>query len=256
MKKPQYIVSLLMMATLLLAGCTADDPLSDPLFTGGIYDNTWVYSSGDVGSGGYLYATEGVDTDGTVYAGGDITVDGSIVHRLDDGHGGYWHEYAIMALSLSPGGSGATLIITSADTLGGYGLDNATEYLYYATHIENDWDGFSNPKLILSFEINVENSGGGLADAVIIDAVCYHKSVGDFSTEVDTHSGNTVVGQATRYTLFEQEIEIDIIADSISVGDTIYIRLNLNTDGSDVNTIIINYLEFKYQTSTPAMEVN
>jgi len=176
--------------------------------------------------------------------------DHTLERELDDGSGGYWHEYLIPAVNLSSGGSGATLITPDNSTLGGYQLDKDTEFLFFITHVEDDWDEVSNAIMEIDFEVNVDNTGGNDTDTVKFNIDCYHKIEGEFANTTQSLSGNTVVGKANQYELFKQTITIT----NIRLEETVAIKLNLDTANSEVDDVIVNFIELKYQSKTPALE--
>lgn len=184
----------------------------------------------------------------------DIYTEASIIRQDSSGDGGYWHEYNTDILSLSPGASGAILVEPDADTMGGYQLDDDTEYIYFSTYLEADWDDSTRPIIQITFETNTDNTGGGLADVVVLDVLCYHKSEGDTACISHNHVGTTTVGQAAQYTMFIMYLEIESDVAGMSIGDTITFRINLDTVTSDVDDVILNYLEIKYRTLYPAVE--
>jgi len=169
----------------------------------------------------------------------------------------WWHEYFIPATSFSPGASGATWTPPDANTVGGYQLDAAGEVLYYESHVEPDWDGASDLKFELYFEVNVDNSGGNVEDTVDIKLVCYYKGNGETSCKTQTIEVATTVGQSPQYKQFKAEFAIDwdAVDNVIEVADIFGFILNLETDTSEVDNIIINYGELKYHTKYPAPEV-
>jgi hypothetical protein len=166
--------------------------------------------------------------------------------------GGYLHEYTLGAIELSPGASGATLIVPNISSLGGYRLDNITETLFYTIHIEDDWDGLSDAIFEISFEVNVDNTGGLVTDTVKLQLEVWHKIPGELTNTVFSLQGNTVVGQADQHQLFIQNITVG----NLRYDEVIAFRVNLNTIQSQVTSVIINMVEFKYPTFIPAMEVN
>ncbi len=180
----------------------------------------------------------------------DFYTSASLIRVAGDGSGGYWHEHEVDAFSISPGGSGATLIVAGASTLGGYRLDAAVEYLYFDTHIEDDWDGISDGIIIIYFEVNTDNSGGLVTDSVTITVENYHKLPGARTTTISAHQRTTLVGQAEAHDLFVMTVSID----DLHLTEVTVFRVNLNTILSDVDDIIINYLEFRYPTYSPAAE--
>ncbi len=202
-----------------------------------------------------LFGCTEIDEDFSI--DGDLVVTGSIIKpNSDNTTGGYWHEYNMPAIELSPGASGATLTVANANTLGGYQLDAIGEYLYYDTHLEDDWDSVSDLIFELTFEVNVDNTGGLVTDTTDFTITCYHKAVGDTTTDQHPHNGSIVVGQAAQYQLFKISIPLDYIADGYLVGDTIAYRINLDTANSDIDDVIINYVEMRYRSYNPALEVD
>jgi hypothetical protein len=198
------------LLSVLLVGCSADDPLTDNLYT----DASFIRVNPTTGSGGY------------------------------------WHEYSLAAIDISPGASGATLIAPNASSLGGYQLNAINEYLYFASHIDHDWDGVSNGLIEIFFEVNDDNTGGLVTDTVKIQLEVWHKRDGELTNTVFSLQGNTVVGQSQQHELFEQEITVGDLREL----EVVAFRLNLNTIQSQVTYIIINYVEFKYPTYIPQME--
>lgn len=171
------------------------------------------------------------------------------INPLTDG-GGYWHEYAIPAINLSPGASGATLIAPNASSLGGYQLNAINELLYFGTHVDHDWDGVSDGLFEIFFEVNDDNTGGLVTDTVKFQLEVWHKQRGELVNTVYSLQGNTVVGQSQQHELFEQEI----VVGNIREMEVLAFRLNLNTIQSQVTDVIVNYVEFKYPTFIPQME--
>jgi hypothetical protein len=194
----------------VISGCSADDPLVDNFYTEASF----------------------------------IRID------PDTGGGGYWHEYAISANELSPGASGATFIAPNASSLGGYQLNAINELLYFGSHIDHDWDGMSDGKFEIFFEVNDDNTGGLVTDTVKFQLEVWHKQKGEMVNTVYSLSGNTVVGQSSQHELFRQEIVIANIREL----EVLAFRLNLNTIQSQVTDVIVNYIEFKYPTFFPQME--
>ena len=206
----RLLVVIPLLLILVLSGCSANDPLNENLYTEASY----------------------------------------IRINPATGGGGYWHEYAVGAISLSPGGSGATLIAPNASSLGGYRMDAIGEVLYYNSHIEHDWDGISDGLFEIFFEVNVDNTGGLVTDTVKFQLEVWHKLEGELVNTVYSLQGNTIVGQSDQHELFEQEITVG----NLREREVLAFRLNLNTIQSDVVNVIVNYVEFKYPTFIPQME--
>jgi hypothetical protein len=204
------LLTIVVLLASVLLGCSANDPLTDPLYT----EDSFIRINPATGSGGY------------------------------------WHEYSIGAIDLSPGASGATQIAPNASSLGGYQFNAINEYIYFDSHIDHDWDGVSDGVLDIFFEVNDDNSGGLVTDTVKIQLEVWHKIEGELTCTVYSLQGNTVVGQSQQHELFEQKITVG----NLRERDILSFRINLNTIQSQVTDIIVNYVEFKYPTFLPQME--
>ena len=184
------------------------------------------------------------------------TVNGTLNSYDDDGSSRYWHEYALSAFSANAGASGATFIAPDDRTVGGMQLNAVGEVLYYETHVENDWDGTTDLILEVYFESLVDNSGGAGTDTVDLKVVFFYKGIGENSTNIQTVEVATIVGTTAEFAMFEAKFTInyDLANNVVQVGDVFGMILNLETDTSEVDNIIINYAEFKYETTKPSPE--
>ncbi len=186
-----------------------------------------------------------------------LTIDAtnSISVFKTDGSSRYWHEYLISAFSTDPGVTGATLTPPSANTLGGYQLDADTELLYFNSHVEDDWDGATDIIVEVFFEINAAGGGGG--DTVDLKLICYYKGDAETANKTQTLEEATIVGTAAQFTQFKATFTIDhdLGGNVVDVNDTFGFILNLETDTSEVDDIIINLIEVKYKTTKPQLEV-
>ena len=216
----RLLLFIALILSVVLVGCSANDPLTD-----GLYNADGFYAV----DGGHLSRTDATGTGG-----------------------GYWHEYNMGAINLNPGASGAAQIAPNASSLGGYRLDNITEYILFDTHVESDWDAVGNGIVEIDFEVNVDNTGGLVTDTVKFQLECWHKIPGELVNTVYSLEGNTVVGQSDQHELFKQTIAIA----NMREGEIIAFRLNLNTITGDVANVIVNYIEFKYPVYYPSMEVD
>ena len=142
------------------------------------------------------------------------------------------------------------LIAPTANLQGGHELNNAADLLYYTFHIHEDWNGNTDPKIDLIFELPNDNSGGAGSDTVDIKIICYYKGEGDVVTKSQILEVATVIGAAAQYTQFVVEftIDYDAVSNVLEVEDVITLVVNLETDTSEVDDIIISHLSLKYQT--------
>ena len=257
-KKLTYLTLtvLILVSSVVMASCDSIDtdmlPATDDTYNIGSALLRWH----DIRYGGTLYGGNAwftdIDVSGDIDVAGDVNVDGSVIRTDGAGGGGYWHEYNLPAFNVSPGASGATFIAPNVSSLGGWRLDNITELLYFATHVEDDWDGTTDALLEIAFEVNIDNTGGLITDTVEISVECFHKIEGAFGCTVVSTEGSVVVGQSDQHELFIMDVPFD--AADLAINQIISIRINLNTIMSEVDSIIVNYFEFKYQTFIAAME--
>ncbi len=169
----------------------------------------------------------------------------------------YWENRHFDVFGLSPGASGAQWTAPDANTLGGYQLDAATEYLYVDGDVCSDYDGESDLEVKVSFEVNVDNSGGNVGDTVDLKLVCYYKGSGDAANKTQTLEEAVVVGQSPQYKQFVATFTIDWDAadNVVEAGDKLNMVLNLETDTSEVDNIIINHIHLRYKKKKVGCEV-
>lgn len=178
----------------------------------------------------------------------DVYSEASYIKMDSSGNGGYWRvQYRDAIATYSTG----TQIPPNISSLGGYRLDAINEVLYFNANIEDDWDEVGDAVVEIYFEVNVDNTGGAGTDTVKFQLECWHKVIGELGNTVYSLEGNTVVGASDQHELFKQSITVS----NIRLNEVIAFRINLNTIDSDVNSVIVNYMEFKYPTYYPELEV-
>lgn len=168
----------------------------------------------------------------------------------------YYCKY-IDAIAISPGGSGATLAVPDTNTLGGYQLDAANEYVYFDARTCSNWDAASDLYVKITFEVNVDNSGGNAGDTVDLSLLSYFKGDGETSNKSQTNEIATTVGQSAQYKQFTSThtIDYDDPNNTVDTNDVFAVRVNLETDTSEVDNIIINFIVFTYQTKKVHVEI-
>jgi len=170
----------------------------------------------------------------------------------------YRRYYHIPSSSIDPGASGATWVAPSANTVGGWQLDAAGEVLYFGADVHADWDGVSDLTVEVKFAVNADNTGGAAEDTVDLKLVCYYAGIGDTATKTQTVEVATVIGQCAQYTVFKAEFTIDhdLVDNVVEAGDTLGFTLNLETDTSEVDDIIIlqGGESFHYNTTHAGVE--
>jgi hypothetical protein len=168
----------------------------------------------------------------------------------------YRRYYHIALGSANPGASGPTWVEAGANTTGGWRLTNAGWYLRGQTDVHSDWDGESDLNVGVSFMVNVDNTAGTDDDTVDIKLTIYYKGVGDTVTKSQVVEVPVVVGKSEQYKQFKADFAIDWDAASnvVEAGDVIAIVLNLETDTSEIDDIVVTSMEFYYNTTHVGIE--
>ena len=169
----------------------------------------------------------------------------------------WWHEHDLSVSSLSKGASGATEVVADANTLGGWQLNAVGELVNFGAHMEDIWDAVSDLQINVWFEVNVDNTGGADADTVDLKIVARYKGDGETVIKTQTVEVATTVGKSARYKQFKATVAIDYVAGGnvIDALDVFSFVMNLETDTSEVDDIIVNLVELRYETKKPALEV-
>ncbi len=166
------------------------------------------------------------------------------------------HEHDLFATSLNPGASGATRIAPDSNTIGGWQLNAAGETLYFEAHMEAEWDAVSDLIINAWWEVNVDNTLGADGDTVDLRLVVRYKGAGETAIKTQTVEVATTVGASARYKQFKTTFTIDYDAASnvIDSLDLLSFAINLETDTSEVDDIILNLMELRYATTKPSLE--
>jgi len=163
--------------------------------------------------------------------------------------------YHLPVQKLNPGASGAVWTTPSSNTMGGWQVDAASEVLYLETDIHNDWDGASDMTIEIYFEKNT--AGGTAGDTVDLKLQVFYKGVGDSACKTQAIAESvTVVGDDAQYTQYEAIFTInwDETDNVVQAGDGFGFILNLETDTSECDNIIINRGGYYYNTTHTTIE--
>ncbi len=203
------------------------------------------------------YITGGANNDIPVYDSSNAKLVGKTpaeILTILSGGGGWWHEYLIAAVSISPGASGAAFVDPSSVSLGGYNLDGDSEHLDFQAHIEDDWDGASDPIVEIWFEKDI--AGGSSGDDAILKLDCYYKGTGEVTNKTQSLTATVEVDDDARYTLYMATFTInwDLVSHVVEVDDVFGFHLWFDATNSDTTDICVNFIEFKYKTAKPALE--
>jgi hypothetical protein len=199
---------------------------------------------GDPTGGNYVQVTNA----GAMTLNGTATIRAATAVR--------YRYYHLPLFASNPGASGPTFTVPDANTLGGWQLNAATEYLYFDTDVHADWDAASDLKVEVKFECNVNNTGGGAGDTVDLKLVCYYKGNAETACKTQTLENAVVVGQSAQYKRFTTTFTVnyDEGGNVVEVGDVISMILNLETDTSEVDDIIVTDASFYYSTTHIGIE--
>jgi hypothetical protein len=165
--------------------------------------------------------------------------------------------YHVSLGSANPGASGATWVVASANTTGGWRMTADAHKIRGQVDVHADWDGASNLTFEIHFMTNVSNTGGADADTVDWQMVVYYKGEGDTATKTQTITASTVIGKAAQYKQFEQAFTVDwdYAGNVVEVGDIIAMNLNLVTGTSEVDDVVVTAMEFYYPTTHCSIEL-
>ncbi len=182
----------------------------------------------------------------------NLTNTGTITAQTSVWH----HEHDLFATSLNPGASGATRTAPDSNTIGGWQLNASGETLYFEAHMEAEWDAVSDLIINAWWEVNVDNTGGAGGDTVDLKLVVRYKGEGDTAIKTQTVEVATTVGASARYKQFKNTftIDYDAVDNVIDSLDVLSFALNLETDTSEVDDIILNLMELRYATKKPSLE--
>lgn len=199
---------------------------------------------------------DGVNSDGGAFS---FTTSGIVsFNQIIRGATSLWYDAIhISAFSCAPGVSGASCIPPDGNTLGGYRLSAAAHTLYLNESITSTWDGASDISFRVTFEVNVDNTGGADGDTVDLKLVCYYKGDGETVNKTQTLTTPTkTVGKSPRYKRFTTVFTIDWNAgdNEVEVADKISFLLNCEASG-DVTDVIVNTIMFRYPTAKMNVEV-
>ncbi len=168
----------------------------------------------------------------------------------------YRRYYHLPLFAANPGATGPTFTACDTNTLGGWQLNAAGELLYFDTDVHSDWDGASNLSVEVKFEVNVDNSGGNAGDTVDLRLQCFYKGNAETSCKTQVVENAVTVGASARYKRFTTTfvIDYDAVDNVVEAGDVISMILNLETDSSEVDDIIIADASMYYPTGHIGIE--
>lgn len=205
-----------------------------------------------------LYTNDGTDGDAPteqvrIASDGIVTTTGVVRGATSL----WWHSIHAEIASINPGASGATWISDDADTAGGWRLNANTEILEVRSDVHSDWDGASDIEIKIVYEVNVDNTAGLVTDTVDFKVVAHYKGTGDVACKIQTQEEACVVGQSAQYKQFTCTINLnwDETDNVIEAGDKITFQINLETDTSEVDDVIVNHVHTRHKSAQIRPEV-
>lgn len=183
----------------------------------------------------------------------EVNLVGKVVRGTTNLYRRYYH---LNPGSFDPGASGAVWVDASANGPGGWELDADTDHLHGNVDVHADWNGASDLIVEVYFQIV---GASVLNDTVDIRIQFFYMGVGEVAAKSQTVEVATNVGDGgakAALTMFEAEfiIDWDDAGNVVEVGDQIGFLLNLETDTSEVDDIIVNNMTFFYETTHLGIE--
>lgn len=164
----------------------------------------------------------------------------------------YKRYYHMPLYSSDPGASGATFTPATANHVTGWQLNAATEILYFQSDVHSDWDGATD----LNVEVKFVLLDAGVAnDTVDLKLVCHYNGVGDTAIKTQTVEVATTT-DGTQYKVYKAifTIDFDAVSNVVDAGDVICFMLNLETDTSEIDNILVIDASFYYSTTHTYIE--
>lgn len=156
--------------------------------------------------------------------------------------------------SSDPGASGATWTDMTSDNLPGYSLDNSGEILEFAAPVLNDWDEASD--LTVNFNFQVDDATTSNGDTADLALTVYYMGNGDSTLKTQTIAENAVTTNGTQWRLYQTSftIDYDYTDNVVEIGDKIGFELHMETDTSEVDSILIIGGALTYNTKHIGLE--
>ena len=164
----------------------------------------------------------------------------------------YRRYYHLPLASSNPGASGATWTTMGANNLCGWQLNASTETLEFQADVHADWDAASD--LVVEIKFALLDAGVN-NDTVDLKLVSRYMGVGDIVTKTQTIEVATIT-DGTQYKVYKAtfNINFDEVANVVEVGDVVCFMLNLETDTSEIDNVLIIDGSFSYNTAHTYVE--
>ena len=164
----------------------------------------------------------------------------------------YRRYYHVPLSAINPGASGATWTPATANNLSGWQLNAAGELLYFGSDVHADWDGASDITVEISFALL---SAGSAGDTVDLRLQCFYAGTGDTATKTQTIEVPTTT-DGTQYKIYKATftIDYDAVSNVVDARDKFSFILNLETDTSEIDNILVTNGSYYYNTKHVGIE--
>ena len=164
----------------------------------------------------------------------------------------YRRYYHLALNAFNPGASGATWTSATGDHLAGWQLNAVGETIEFSTDVHSDWDGASDLTVEIKFQLL---DAGAIGNTVDLRLVMYYMGNGEVATKTQTVEVVTVT-DGTQYRMYTVvfTIDYDAAGNVIDAGDVISFELNLETDTSEIDNVIIVGASYYYNTTHIGIE--
>ena len=167
----------------------------------------------------------------------------------------YRRYYHLPISSFDPGNAGAVWVSSNINHIGGWQLTAAGDTLEFGTDVHADWDGTSDLKVKVRCCLGAAALTPGV-DTFDLKLVTFYNGVGETTCKSQTVEVATVTVLGTQYEVYNVVFTIpwDTVEHIVEVGDHFGFILNLETDTSEVDDIIILAGSFHYNTTHVGIE--
>jgi len=197
---------------------------------------------------GYWISDDGGDEGIRVDSDGEVEISDHIRASTTR----YRRYYHLPMTAANAVAGGATWVSPNANHSGGWRVTNAAHILAFEADVHADWDGASDITVEIYFALNASGSNN---DTVDLKIVTYYSGVGETSCKTQTVEVPTVT-DGVQYKVYKVEFTLDYdkVDNVIEVGDKIGILLNIETDTSEIDDVVILSGSFYYNTTHVGIE--
>lgn len=164
----------------------------------------------------------------------------------------YRRYYHMPASKANPAASGATWVEPGANCLGGWRVTSATHTLDFYADVHSDWDGATDLTVSIRWSLYAAGSAG---DTVDLRLQVFYAGAGDAVTKSQTvEVATTTTGTQYKQYVTTFTIDFDAASNVVEAGDHVSMILNLETDTSEIDDIVVHGGSFHYLTTHVGVE--